>query len=75
MRKEKLTTLKKTAAGEAGRVESAVTAILRKLKRGERVKLPGLGSFVPGAPPRFEFEKKRDAQPGPRWKANRDAGR
>lgn len=35
------------------RVEQAVTAILKKLKRGLPVRLPGVGSLLPGAPPTF----------------------
>lgn len=39
---------------DAQEVEKAVDAILRKLQRGRTVRLPGIGSLMPGAPPRFQ---------------------
>lgn len=45
------------------RVEEAVNAILKKLKRGRPVRLPGIGSLLPGAPPRFQ--SLADDKPAP----------
>ena len=40
--------------GDHSKVEDAVNTILKKLKRGRPVRLPGIGSLLPGAPPRFQ---------------------
>lgn len=56
--------------GDDTRVEDAVNAILRRLKRGYPVRLPGLGSLLPGAPP--SFRSIREKKPAPP-KATREA--
>jgi hypothetical protein len=48
-------------APEDDRVKQAVDVILRKLKRGQEVVLPGLGSLLPGAPPSFKSTVQRKA--------------
>lgn len=45
----------------ADQVDAAVALILRKLKKGKAVPLPGLGAFLPGPQPRFEFERRKSA--------------
>lgn len=47
------------------RVKQAVDVILRKLKKGEKVVLPGLGSLLPGAPPSFRSTVKRGSAQAP----------
>jgi len=50
-------------AQDGQRVKEAVDVILKKLKRGEKVLLPGLGSLLPGAPPSFRPSvQRRSAQ-------------
>lgn len=59
------------AASDDDRVKQAVTLILKKLKRGQKVVLPGLGSLIPGAPPSFKSLGRRKAAHAP---ANGKAG-
>ena len=47
------------AAPADDNVASAVDLILRKLKKGQRVVLPGLGSLIPGTPPSFKSSGQR----------------
>jgi nucleoid DNA-binding protein len=47
-------------AAAADEVDRVVHQILAKLRRGERAPLPGLGTFLPGLNPGFEFETKKD---------------
>ena len=49
------------AADELGRV---VHDIVKNLRRGVSVRLPGLGTFTPGKHPNFRF----DSRPAPRGK-------
>lgn len=50
----------------ADALDAEVERIVRKLKQGKPVQIPGLGSFMPGAQPRFEFEKPRATAKEPR---------
>ncbi len=52
---------RRSKAAAADEVDRVVHQILAKLRRGERVRLPGLGTFLPGQQPRFEFDARRDA--------------
>jgi len=45
-----------------------VREILRNLRQGETVPLPGLGEFKPGKQPRFRFEQTVDSNRGRRGK-------
>jgi nucleoid DNA-binding protein len=47
-------------AEAADEVDRVVHQILAKLRRGERAPLPGLGTFLPGQKPAFEFEPQKD---------------
>lgn len=40
----------------ADQLDRVVHGILRSLRKGHRVSLPGLGTFVPGKKPTFRFE-------------------
>lgn len=53
-------------AAAADEVDRVVHQILAKLRRGERAPLPGLGTFLPGQKPGFEFEAKNDPPEGER---------
>ncbi len=46
-------------AEAADELDRLVHQILARLRRGQRVRLPGLGTFLPGQQPSFEFEKGR----------------
>jgi nucleoid DNA-binding protein len=46
----------RSKASAADEVDRVVHQILTSLRRGEKARLPGLGTFVPGAKPGFEFE-------------------
>ena len=51
--------------GEAAdTLDGVVHGILKRLKSGKRVNLPGLGSFTPGARSGFEFQKKPNRKHG-----------
>ena len=50
----------------ADALDAEVERIVRKLKQGKPVQLPGLGSFVPGPQPRFEFDNPRASSKEPR---------
>ncbi len=43
-------------AAAADDLDRVVHTILTSLRRGEKARLPGLGTFVPGREPAFEFE-------------------
>jgi nucleoid DNA-binding protein len=44
-----------TTAVAADQIDRAVHEILRRLRKGETVALPGLGTFEPGHLPAFRF--------------------
>lgn len=44
-------------AKAADQLDSVVHRIVRSLRQGEAAALPGLGTFRPGAKPRFEPER------------------
>jgi nucleoid DNA-binding protein len=46
----------RSKAAAADDVDRVVHNILTTLRRGEKARLPGLGTFVPGSQPAFEFE-------------------
>lgn len=46
-------------AAAADELDRVVHRILTNLRRGEKVRLPGLGTFVPGEKPGFEFDSGR----------------
>jgi nucleoid DNA-binding protein len=48
-----------TRAAAADRLDQLVHDILVRLRRGEKVTLPGLGTFVPGPQTAFEPEPRR----------------
>jgi len=54
----KQTHLSKAAA--ADRVDRVVHQIMVKLRKGQPVRLPGLGSFRPGDKGEFQFEREPD---------------
>jgi len=45
-----------TKAAAADRLDSVVHDILKQLKKGRTVSLPGLGTFTPGVKPAFHFD-------------------
>jgi nucleoid DNA-binding protein len=47
---------RRSKAAAADEVDRVVHQILATLRRGERVRMPGLGTFLPGEQPGFEFE-------------------
>ncbi len=47
----------KTTPQAADHLNRAVVHILKQLRKGESVALPGLGQFEPGPTPTFRFEK------------------
>jgi nucleoid DNA-binding protein len=51
---------RQSKAAAADEVDRVVSQILATLRRGERVRMPGLGTFVPGEQPGFEFESGED---------------
>ena len=51
---------KPAAADELDRV---VHEILKGLRKGEAVPLPGLGTFIPGKKPAFRFESRGQQKP------------
>jgi nucleoid DNA-binding protein len=52
----------RSKAAAADDVDRVVHNILSSLRRGEKARLPGLGTFVPGAQPAFEFESDGSAR-------------
>jgi nucleoid DNA-binding protein len=46
----------------ADQLDRVVHGILRSLRKGQRVTLPGLGTFVPGKKPTFRFEPARSGK-------------
>jgi nucleoid DNA-binding protein len=49
----------RSKAAAADEVDRVVHQILTRLRRGEKATLPGLGTFVPGERPGFEFEPRK----------------
>ncbi len=49
----------------ADQLDRVVHDILQGLRRGEQVRLPGLGTFLPGKKPAFRFESQGGGK-GPR---------
>ena len=45
-----------SAAAAADQLDSILTGILRRIRRGHSASLPGLGTFLPGPMPEFYFE-------------------
>jgi nucleoid DNA-binding protein len=45
-----------SAAAAADQLDSILTGILRRIRRGHSASLPGLGTFLPGPKPEFYFE-------------------
>jgi len=67
MRKEQLAAhlarrghLSKPAA--ADQLDRVVNAILKSLRKGQPVRLPGLGVFLPGKTPSFRFDAENTAR-------------
>jgi nucleoid DNA-binding protein len=52
----------RSKAAAADELDRVVHQILTSLRRGEKARLPGLGTFVPGAQPGFEFEADERAR-------------
>ncbi|MCS7315489.1 MAG: HU family DNA-binding protein [Bryobacterales bacterium] len=50
-------------AAAADKLDRLVHNILRQLRQGKKVSLPGLGTFFPGPKPAFRFESEKP-QPG-----------
>jgi len=46
-----------TTAAAADQLDSVLTGILRRIRRGHSASLPGLGTFLPGPKPEFCFEE------------------
>jgi nucleoid DNA-binding protein len=46
----------RSKAAAADELDRVVHQILTSLRRGEKARLPGLGTFVPGERPAFEFD-------------------
>jgi nucleoid DNA-binding protein len=46
-----------SAAAAADQLDSILTGILRRIRRGHSASLPGLGTFLPGPKPEFYFER------------------
>lgn len=53
-------------AAAADRLDRVVHGILKNLRKGRPVSLPGLGRFTPGAKPAFEFEPAKPRKGGRR---------
>ena len=50
-------------AQAADQLDRLVRDILRRLRQGKPVSLPGLGTFLPGDKPGFRFEDEPGARP------------
>jgi nucleoid DNA-binding protein len=46
----------------ADQLDRAVESILKRLRKGEVVSLPGLGKLVPGPKTSFHFEKSQEVR-------------
>jgi nucleoid DNA-binding protein len=46
-----------STAAAADQLDSVLTGILRRIRRGRSASLPGLGTFLPGPKPEFYFEE------------------
>jgi nucleoid DNA-binding protein len=44
-------------AAAADQLDRMLTGLLRRIRQGHSASLPGLGTFLPGARPRFSFEQ------------------
>jgi len=53
-------------AKAADELDGVVHDVLRKLRAGKAVRMPGLGTIVPGEKPRLEPEDKRTRKGGRR---------
>jgi len=53
-----------TSGEAADRLDQLVMEILDGVRRGEQVRLPGLGSFVPGTGGRIAFKREAGRQRG-----------
>ncbi len=47
----------RSKAAAADDLDRVVHQILTSLRRGQKARLPGLGTFLPGEQPAFEFER------------------
>jgi hypothetical protein len=56
----------KTEPQAADELDRAVEHILRRLRKGQVVALPGIGRLVPGRRPAIQFEKSQRRKGGPR---------
>ena len=46
-----------SAAAAADQLDSILTGILRRVRKGQSASFPGLGTFLPGPRPAFHFEQ------------------
>lgn len=46
-----------SAAAAADQLDGILSGILRRVRQGRSARLPGLGTFMPGAKPQFQFEQ------------------
>jgi nucleoid DNA-binding protein len=46
-----------STAAAADQLDGILSDILRRVRRGHSARLPGLGTFVPGARPEFHFDQ------------------
>jgi nucleoid DNA-binding protein len=46
-----------STAAAADQLDSILSGILRRIRRGRSASLPGLGTFLPGSKPEFYFEQ------------------
>jgi nucleoid DNA-binding protein len=46
-----------STAAAADQLDGILSGILRLVRQGRSARLPGLGTFLPGAKPEFQFEQ------------------
>jgi nucleoid DNA-binding protein len=46
-----------STAAAADQLDGILSGILRRVRQGHSARLPGLGTFLPGAKPEFHFEQ------------------
>jgi len=46
-----------STAAAADQLDGILSGILRRVRQGHSARLPGLGTFLPGAKPDFHFEQ------------------
>jgi nucleoid DNA-binding protein len=46
-----------STAAAADQLDDILTGMLRRVRQGHTARLPGLGTFLPGAQPEFQFEQ------------------